>query len=47
MTDLFFLVLSKEDRTHLRVMARLARLMLQRRLRLFAASGRGADRGAS
>jgi len=27
LTDLFFLVLSKDDRTHLRVMARLARLL--------------------
>ena len=27
LTDLFFLVLSKDDRTHLRVLARLARLM--------------------
>ena len=29
MTDLFFLVLSKDDRTHLRVLARLARLILR------------------
>jgi len=29
MIDLFFLVLSKDDRTHLRVLARLARLMLR------------------
>ncbi|MFO0842445.1 MAG: PTS sugar transporter subunit IIA [Gemmataceae bacterium] len=29
LTDLFFLVLSKDDRTHLRVLARLARLMLR------------------
>jgi len=29
LTDLFFLVLSKDDRTHLRVMARLARLILR------------------
>lgn len=29
MTDLFFLVLSKDDPTHLRVMARLARLILR------------------
>ncbi|MFM7148395.1 MAG: PTS sugar transporter subunit IIA, partial [Gemmataceae bacterium] len=29
MTDLFFLVLSKEDRTHVRVLARLARLILR------------------
>jgi PTS system nitrogen regulatory IIA component len=29
MTDLFFLVLSKDDRTHLRVLARLARLLLR------------------
>lgn len=29
LTDLFFLVLSKDDRTHLRVLARLARLLLQ------------------
>src|SRR5262245_45516865 len=29
MSDLFFLVLSKDDRTHLRVLARLARLMLR------------------
>jgi PTS system nitrogen regulatory IIA component len=29
LTDLFFLVLSKDDRAHLRVMARLARLMLR------------------
>lgn len=29
LTDMFFLVLSKDDRTHLRVMARLARLMLR------------------
>jgi nitrogen PTS system EIIA component len=29
MTDLFFLVLSKDDRTHLRVLARLARLFLR------------------
>lgn len=29
LTDLFFLVLSKDDRTHLRVMARLARLVLR------------------
>ena len=28
MADLFFLVLSKDDRTHLRVLARLARLFL-------------------
>lgn len=29
LTDLFFLVLSKDDRTHLRVLARLARLVLR------------------
>jgi len=29
MTDLFFLVLSKDDRTHVRVLARLARLLLR------------------
>lgn len=29
LTDLFFLVLSKDDRTHLRVLARLARLILR------------------
>ncbi len=29
MSDLFFLVLSKDDRTHLRVLARLARLFLR------------------
>jgi PTS system nitrogen regulatory IIA component len=29
LTDIFFLVLSQDDRTHLRVLARLARLLLQ------------------
>jgi PTS system nitrogen regulatory IIA component len=29
MTDLFFLVLSKDDRTHLRILARLSRLLLR------------------